>query len=94
MHYLDPVEAKKIGQEALLRVSAHGDGLYLFIPRDFVEVYDIKSGDRIKVDLQTRYRLSKSIGNLEKESLTTVLVKPRKKVKRRKKQHGESSAPL
>jgi len=68
------VEAKKVNQEALLRVSRHGDGLYLFIPGDIIDVYDIASGDRIKVKLMTRFRLIKE-AKPKGETVSPVLVK-------------------
>jgi len=72
------VEAKKIGQEALLRVSRHGDGLYLFIPGDIIDVYDITSGDRIKVKLMTRFRLIKEAKS-KGEAVQPVLIKRKSK---------------
>jgi len=76
VEYLGPVEAKKIGQEDLLRVSQHGDGLYLFLPRDLTDVYDISSGDRLKVRLITRFRLKEEEeGMIKKEAVETTLVK-------------------
>ena len=75
--YIGLVESKKVKQQLLLRVSQHGDGLYLFIPRDVVRTYDIIVGDRMKVELLTRFRFAdgeKSKG----EQVDAVLVKTKK----------------
>lgn len=39
-----------------LRVSARGDGLYLYLPRGLCEVHGIMAGDRVKVQLLEHYR--------------------------------------
>jgi hypothetical protein len=79
-HLIGAVKAQKIDLQALLRVSAHGDGLYLFIPRDIVDVYGIVSGDRVKVKLLNLYRLEKEAElDKEEERIETVLVKRKSK---------------
>jgi len=40
--------AEKLGVTVLTHVSAHGGGLYLYIPRDLVEAYKIHAGNKIE----------------------------------------------
>lgn len=40
----------------LARVSAHGDGLYLYIPKDVREAYGILAGHKIEVQLLKHFR--------------------------------------
>lgn len=76
--YIGLVQSRKVKQQLLLRVSAHGDGLYLFLPKDVVRTYDIIVGDRIKVELQTRFRFTDGEASKE-EQVGTVLVKAKKR---------------
>ena len=74
--YIGRVESKKVKQQLLLRVSQHGDGLYLFIPRDVVRTYDIIVVDRMKVELLTRFRFKD--GEAKGEHVDAVLVKTKR----------------
>jgi len=38
------------------RVSAHGDGLYLYIPKDVIDVYGIAAGDKIEVQFLRQFK--------------------------------------
>jgi len=49
-------EIGKLGVTLLMRVSARGAGLYLFIPRDIRDVYGIMAGDQIEAKLDKHYR--------------------------------------
>jgi hypothetical protein len=42
---------REIKERRTLNVSSHGRGLYLYLPRDLCEVYEINGGDRVKVML-------------------------------------------
>lgn len=42
---------REIKERRTLNVSSHGRGLYLYLPKDFCEVYDVIGGDRVKVQL-------------------------------------------
>jgi len=64
-----PEEFKEIGTiglTQLLRVSVQGAGLYLYLPKDIVDVYGIWAGDRIEVKLGTIHR-QKKLAKKEKE---------------------------
>lgn len=56
-----------IGLTLLLNVSARGGGLYLYLPKDLVEVQGILAGDRIEVKLGKIHRHKKYIEEAEKE---------------------------
>ena len=44
-------EARKIGVKALCRVSSKGgEGIYLYIPKKFADIYDLNSADSVEVD--------------------------------------------
>jgi len=49
-------EIGKIGETRTLRCAQRGGGLYLYLPRDLVEIYDLMGGDRIEVKLGRIYR--------------------------------------
>ena len=42
---------KEIKERRTLNVSTHGKGLYLYLPKDLCEVYEINGSDRVKVML-------------------------------------------
>jgi len=44
-------EVGEIGRSPLLRVSARGAALYLYLPKDLVEAYGIIASDLIEVKL-------------------------------------------
>jgi hypothetical protein len=46
----------KIGLKPLLRVSRHGAGNYLYLPKKICETYDIDAGDCIEVELLEHYK--------------------------------------
>lgn len=88
--FLGTVKEKKIGLECLLRASARGDGLYLYLPQDIVSVYGIMAGDRVKTKLIASFRLISSLeqeeGNKKREErIESVLAVPRQRGPRRKK---------
>jgi len=43
---------RKIGIVEVLRVSAHGSGLYLRIPRDVCSAFGIRRGDLLRVKIE------------------------------------------
>ena len=43
--------AREIKERRTLNVSTHGRGLYLYLPKDLCEVYEVNGGDRVKVML-------------------------------------------
>jgi len=46
----------KIDETRTLRCAQRGSGLYLFLPKDLVEIYELMGGDRITVKLLEHYR--------------------------------------
>jgi hypothetical protein len=88
--FMGTVKSQKIQLETLLRTSQHGDGMYLFIPKDVVDVYGLLPGDRVKVKLVESYRL---IGDVEREKtrmpseekIESTLVVPKSKRRGRKR---------
>jgi len=50
------VFSRKLGVTVVMRVSQHGDGLYLYIPRDITDVYGIIAGDKLEVQLQKLFK--------------------------------------
>ena len=40
----------------IARVSAHGEGLYLYIPKDVVEAYGIIAGDKVEVQFLKHFK--------------------------------------
>jgi len=42
----------KIGIVEILRVSRHGSGFYLRIPKDTVDAFGIKKGDLLRVKIE------------------------------------------
>jgi hypothetical protein len=86
--FLGVVKPRKIELETLLRTSQHGDGMYLFVPKDIVDVYSLIPGDRVKVKLIESFRLLSGVeqdkaDETDEEKIEPVLVSPRKKKKRR-----------
>jgi len=64
-----PEEFEEIGEISLLtllRVSAQGAGLYLYIPKDLVDVYGIMAGDRIEAKLGKIHRSTKLVRGFKK----------------------------
>jgi len=51
---LDKIKDLKL--KPVLRVSQRGAALYLYIPKDIVEVCGVRAGDKIEVELRTLYR--------------------------------------
>lgn len=47
---------REIKELLTLNVSGHGTGLYLYLPKDLVEQYDITAGDRVKVQLRDLFK--------------------------------------
>ena len=57
-------EFEKIGEvkeTRTLNISQRGNGLYLFLPKGLVEVYGLRTGDRIKAKLMDLYRPKKDV---------------------------------
>lgn len=48
---------EKIGVVEVIRISAHGSGLYLRLPKDLVEWHRLKKGDRLKVKIEEVIRV-------------------------------------
>ena len=46
----------KIGAEIPLPISARGDGLCLYLPKDLCEFYGLIAGDRVAVLLKEHFR--------------------------------------
>lgn len=93
--FIGTVKSQQIHLEALLRISQHGDGAYLFLPRDIVDVYHLLPGDRVKVKLVESFRLI-SGREREKQEVTRdekvepVLAIPRQKRRRERKHVTET----
>lgn len=49
----------------IARVSGHGKGYYLYIPKDIIEAYKILPGDKIEVQLSRHFRLKRKMEELE-----------------------------
>jgi hypothetical protein len=47
----------EIKETHTLKVSARGDGLCLYLPKNLCEVHGIIAGDRLKVHIRDHYRL-------------------------------------
>lgn len=45
-----------IKTSVISRVSAHGRGLYIYLPKDVVESFDIMAGDKLEVELRRHWR--------------------------------------
>jgi antitoxin component of MazEF toxin-antitoxin module len=86
--FVGKVKKKAIGLETLLRISQHGDGAYLFIPKDVVDCYRLLPGDRVKVRLVESFRLIAGVQEeaeaTREEKIEPVLVVPRSRRRRRK----------
>jgi hypothetical protein len=74
--FLGVVKKKPIGLECLLRTSARGDGLYLYVPQDICTVYGIMAGDRIKTRLVERFRLVSEVEQEAKDRAHEARVEP------------------
>lgn len=84
--FVGAVKSQRIQLETLLRISQHGDGLYLFVPKDIVDVYALLPGDRIKVRLVEAYRVEREKPHVtSEEKVEPVLVISKLKRRRRKK---------
>jgi hypothetical protein len=84
--FVGAVKAEKIQLETLLRASRHGDGIYLFIPKDIVDVYGLVAGDRVKVKLVEAYRVEREKAQItSEEKVEPVLVIPKVKRQRKRK---------
>ena len=88
--FLGTVKKRMIGLETLLRISQHGDGAYLFIPKDIIDCYRLLPGDRVKVRLVESFRLVSGVEKEEEdktgeERIEPVLAVPRSRRRRRKK---------
>jgi len=86
--FLGTVKSQKIQLETLLRISQHGDGAYLFIPKDVVDVFHLLPGDRVKVKLVESYRLLSGAKQEEadatrQEQVEPTLVVPRQRRRRK-----------
>jgi hypothetical protein len=86
--FLGKVKKRAIGLETLLRISQHGDGAYLFLPKDVVDCYRLLPGDRVKVRLVESFRLIAGVQEeaeaTREEKIEPVLVVPRSRRRRRK----------
>jgi len=63
---------REIKERRTLNVSTHGRGLYLYLPKDLCEVYEINGGDRVKVQLLELFKRDHSEeekGEASKEEL-------------------------
>lgn len=47
---------REIKETLTLNVSGQGTGLYLYLPKDLREQYNINAGDRVKVQLKQLYK--------------------------------------
>jgi antitoxin component of MazEF toxin-antitoxin module len=87
--FIGKVKKRAIGLETLLRISQHGDGAYLFLPKDVVDVFHLIPGDRVQVKLVASYRLLSAIEEekaeaTRQEKIEPTLVIPRQRRRRRK----------
>jgi hypothetical protein len=46
----------RIREIITLSVSSRGNGLCMYLPKDFCEVYGIVSGDRIKIEFREHFK--------------------------------------
>lgn len=60
----------EIREELNLRVSARGEGLYLYLPKSICEVHNLLTGDRIKAKLTDHYRQQRDVRVEEDEDHT------------------------
>lgn len=59
-------EYEKIGdisETRTMRVSMYGNGLYLYLPKAFVDLYDVMAGDMVKAKLMDIFRPKKDREN-------------------------------
>lgn len=49
-------ESGEINETRTLAVSGSGGGLYLYLPKDFCELYHITAGDKIKAVLRAHFK--------------------------------------
>lgn len=47
---------REIKETLTLNVASSGTGLYLFLPKDLREQYEINAGDRVKVQLKQVFK--------------------------------------
>jgi antitoxin component of MazEF toxin-antitoxin module len=88
-----------IGLETLLRISQHGDGAYLFVPKDVVDVFHLMPGDRIQAKLVASYRLISGAEEEEadatrQEKVESTLVIPKQRRRRRRKPNIDSGIDI
>jgi hypothetical protein len=50
-------EVQKIGETMTLSISARGTGLCIYLPKQFVDLYGLWSGDILKCQFKEHYRL-------------------------------------
>jgi len=96
--FVGKVKKRNIGLETLLRISQHGDGAYLFLPKDIVDVFHLVPGDRVQVKLTASYRLISGVEQEEEdatrqEKIESTLVVPRPR-RRRKRNSNEPTQGL
>jgi hypothetical protein len=94
--FIGKVRKHVIGLETLLRISQHGDGAYLFLSRDIVDVFHLMPGDRIQAKLVASYRLISGVEEEEadatrQEKVESTLVVPRQRRRRRKPNLGSDT---
>lgn len=88
--FMGKVKKHPIGLETLLRISQHGDGAYLFLPKDIVDVFHLMPGDRVQTKLVSSYRLISGVEEEEadatrQEKVEPTLVVPRQCRRRKQK---------
>ena len=55
------IKLGRIDVRILARVSAHGGGLYLYLPKDIAGAYGIVAGDRVEVQLMRHFKPVKRV---------------------------------
>lgn len=48
--------SKRIGIVEILKVSRHGSGFYLRIPKDVVDWLDLESGDKVRIKVEEIFK--------------------------------------
>jgi len=56
----------KIGLRTLLKAAARGGALYLYVPKDLVDVYGLMGGDQVEVTLGEIRREARMVKEAEK----------------------------
>lgn len=57
----------KIGLRLILKAAVRGGALYLYIPKNLVEVYGLAGGDHVEVTLGEVRREARQVKEAEKE---------------------------